>query len=163
MARSGVLGGLEGFLGSFGRAILSGLQSIGGSIADAIGLGRQAGLSPIPEIVAQEWGQVKVVGERESEFASLRPWESPTHDMFEDRSIPWNKRYAYTVAVYGRDMSTGRFSHQEYNITVSRELTVEEITNETRTRLGSGGQSPTMEMFDVKLIGASKWAEDTEW
>ena len=163
MAKSSVLGGLEGFLGSFGRAILSGLQSIGSSIADANGLGRQAGLSPIPEIVAAEWGQVKVAGERESQFASLRPWESPQHDWFEESDIPWNRPFAYKVAVYGRDLATGRFSHQEYDVTVSRELTVEEITNETRARLGSGGQSPAMEMFDVKLIGASKRAGEEAW
>jgi len=177
MAKSSVLGGLETFLGSFGRAILSGLQSIGGSIADAIGLGRQAGLSPIPEIVAQEWGQVKVAGERESGFASLRPWESIPHDWFEEAAIPWKRPFSYTVTVYGREIAGrrrevspgvteavgGRFMHQELDIVVSRELTIEEITNETRARLGASGISPVMDMFDIKVIGASKRAGEQAW
>ncbi len=153
MAR-GIFGGLESFLGTFGRGIISGLQAIGGSIADAIGLGREAGVNPALEALTHEWGQVEIAHGREPDFATLRPYETVPRDWFETSDIPWNRPFAYKVSVYGRDLESGRFTSQEFDITVSRELTIDEVENETIARLGATGQSPIIEMFKVKVIGA---------
>lgn len=159
-----LLGGLGAALGGFGRSIISRLQEIGQSIASALRLGRVAGVEIEPAAVAREWGEVLVAGEREEQFATLRPDETPPIDWYEFSEIPWDKPISYTVVAYGRDLATGRFAHQEYWITVSRPLTSEEILDETNARLGATGQSPIMDIYSVKLIGGSRrLGEEWRW
>lgn len=158
----GLLGSLGGALGGFGRKIISRLQEIGGTIRQALHLGEVAGVPVEPAVVAREWGQVAIAGEREEKFAMIPGAGTPPPDWYEMSQIPWDKPICYTVAAYGRDLSTGRFAHQEYWITVSRPLTTEEILDEANARLGMEGASPTMDIFDVKLIGGSR-REGEEW
>lgn len=159
-----LLGGLGAALGGFGRSIISRLQEIGQSVASALRLGGVAGVEIEPAAVAREWGEVLVAGEREEQFAALRPDETPPIEWYEFSEIPWDKPISYTVVAYGRDLATGRFAHQEYWITVSRPLTSEDILDEANARLGMTGQSPTMDIFSVKLIGGSRrLGEEWRW
>lgn len=161
MSRFGSLGAT---LGAFGRSVISRLQEIGQTVASALRLGRVAGVEVEPAAVTREWGQVQIAGEREGQFATLGPGEAPPVDWYEMSEIPWDKPICYTVAAYGRDIATGRFAHQEYWITVSRPLTSEEILDEAQSRLGMEGQSPTMDIYSVKLIGGSRrLGEEWRW
>ena len=154
------VGGLFAALGSFATKIYNTLQQFGRGIADAIGLGREAGLSPSLEAVTREWGEVKVSGETEERIAKLKTYETVPHDLYVTQDIPWKRPFGYTVSVYGRDMETGRFTHQDFNITVSREMTIEEITDETNTLLGATGMSPRVEIFSSKVTRA--WIREGE-
>jgi len=159
-----LLGGLGAALGGFGRSLIARLQEIGQGIASALRLGGVAGVEVEPAAVAREWGEVQIAGEREEQYASLRPNQTPPVEWYEFSEIPWDKPISYTVATYGRDLATGRFAHQEYWITVSRPLTSEEILDEAQSRLGMEGQSPTMEIYSVKLIGGSRrLGEEWRW
>lgn len=159
-----ILGGLGAALGGFGQSIISRLQEIGQTVASALRLGGVAGVEVGPAAVVREWGEVQVAGERESQFALLPPDVSPPEDWYSFSEIPWDKPISYTVAAYGRDLTTGQFAHQEYWITVSRPLTSQEILDEAQSRLGMEGQSPTMDIFSVKLIGGSRrLGEEWRW
>ena len=159
-----ILRGLGAALGGFGRSIIKQLQEIGQSVVSALRLGGVAGVEVGPAAVAQEWGEVQVATGLEESFAELSPGASVPVDWYEMSEIPWDKPISYTVAAYGRDIATGRFAHQEYWITVSRPLTSEEVLDEARSRLGMTGQSPTMDIFSVKLIGASRrLGEEWRW
>lgn len=159
-----LLGGLRAALGGFGQFIIARLQEVGQTVASALRLGGVAGVEVGPAAVTREWGEVQIAGEREEQYASLLPGETPPVDWYEFSEIPWDKPISYTVAVYGRDLSTGRFASQEYWITVSRPLTSEEILDEAQARLGMTGQSPLMDMFSVKLIGGSRrLGEEWRW
>lgn len=157
-----LLGGLGAALGGFGRKIIDRLQEIGGTIRQAFHLADVAGVAVEPAAVVREWGQVAIAGEREEKFSMIPGTGTPPPDWYEMSQIPWDKPICYTVAAYGRDLATGRFAHQEYWITVSRPLTTEEILDEANARLGMEGASPTMDIFDVRLIGGSR-REGEEW
>ena len=159
-----LLGGLGRWLGGHGRSIIERLQAIGQSVASALRLGRVAGVDVEPAAVVREWGEVKIAGEREGDFASLRPGDTPPVDWYGFSEIPWDKPISYTVAAYGRDLVTGRFAHQEYWITVSRPLTSEEVLDEARARVGMRGRSPIMDIWSIKLIGGSRrLGEEWRW
>jgi len=150
------LKGLGGALGSFGRSIIQRAQDAGQGIAHVLGLAREAEAIVSPAIVQREWGEVGLATGRQEEFGALSATEQVPHSWFEESEIPWDKPYAYKVAIYGRDLATGRFTRQELDITVSRELTVEEALDETRIRVGISGTSPAFDVFSVSLVGASK-------
>lgn len=159
-----LLGGLGAALGGFGRSIISRLQKIGQSIASALRLGGVAGVEVGPAAVAREWGEVLVAGERKEKFALLPSDATPPADWYEFSEIPWDKPLCYTVTAYGRDIATGRFTHQEYWITVSRPLTTAEVLDEAQSRLGMEGHSPTMDIFSMKLTGGSRrLGEEWRW
>jgi len=159
-----LLRGLGAALGGFGRSIIERLQEIGQSVASALRLARVAGVAVEPAAVAREWEEVLVAGEREEKFALIPPGGTVPVDWYGFSEIPWDKPISYTVAAYGRDIATGRFAHQDYWITVSRPLTTEEVLDEARSRLGMTGQSPIMDIFSVKLIGASRrLGEEWRW
>jgi len=159
-----LLGGLGKALGGFGRSIIKRLQTIGQSVASALRLAGVAGVEVEPAAVAREWGEVHIAGGREEQFALIPPGGTVPADWYEMSEIPWDKPISYTVAAYGRDLATGRFASQEYWITVSRPLTSEEVLDEAQSRLGMTGQSPIMDIWSVKLIGASRrLGEEWRW
>lgn len=162
MAR-GILGSLGSFLGSFATEIFDAVQSIGGHIADALGLGREAGANPAVEVVEQEWLQAARATDLEPSFTTLKPYDFVPHEWYVDSDIPWNRPFSYKVNLYGRDLDTGRFTSQDFDITVSRELTLDEIEDEAISRLGATGESPAIEIFSAKVIGASKRAGEQPW
>jgi len=159
-----VLRGLQAALGGYANRLYKRLQEIGQFIASALRLGRVAGVEVEPAKVAREWGEVRRAGELVEPFIALRPEETVPVEWYEMSDIPWDKPIAYTVAAYGRDLATGRFASRDYWITVSRPLTSEEVLDEARSRLGMEGQSPTMDIWSVKLIGASRrLGEEWRW
>jgi len=160
---------LGGALGSFGRSVIERAIELGRTVGEALRIIEP--LAPevaVPEVI-HEWGQVRVAGERKEQFAALAPEATVPVDWFEESEIPWDKPIAYTVAIYGRDLigmygprTKGRFASQEFTVTVSRPLTVEEVLDEAARRIGMTGASPTMDIFSIKLVGASVRAGE-EW
>jgi len=155
---------LGGALGSFGRSIISRAIDVGRSIGEVLRIVQPIAPQIEPVSVAREWGQVSRPAGWEERFGLLAPDQAVPVDWFEMSEIPWDKPLAYKVAVYGRDKATGRFLHQEYDLTVSRPLTMEEAVDEAEARLGATGTSPTVDIFSVKLIGASRrMGEEWRW
>jgi len=157
-----VLRGLGAALGGFGRSLIKRLQEIGQSVASALRLARVAEVEVEPAAVVREWGEVLVAGEREGQFALIPPGGTVPVDWYEMSEIPWDKPIAYTVAVYGRSLrktkkyERGQFAHMEFNITVSRPLTMEEVLDEAAAWLTGKDYSPMLDVFSVKVIGASR-------
>jgi len=152
--------GAESLLGGFGRAILERIQGAGQSVSDAISRLQQAGVQPEPVTVAHEWGQVRLHGEREPTFGILDLQAAVPRALYTDRVVKYGGKFAYTVAAYGRDLSTGRFASPRYDIWSSRELTPQEVIDEARRNIGKEGGSPTMDIRSIKLVGASIRAGD---
>lgn len=148
--------GIGAALGGAGRWIISKVQQIGGSVSDVLGLARDAGAEVTPSAVVREWGQVSIAEGRQEQFAGLLSTDEVPIDWFEESTIPWDKPIAYKVKIYGRNIATGRFASQEYDITVSRPLTTEEAIDEAQSRIGNEGESPVIEIFSVALVGASR-------
>lgn len=147
---------LGGALGSFGRSIISRAIDIGRSIGEVLRIIEPVAPQVEPVSVAREWGQVAKPPGWEERFGLLAPDMAIPVDWFELSEIPWDKPLAYKVAVYGRDKATGRFIHQEYDLTVSRPLTVEEALDEAEARLGATGRSPIVDIYSITLVGASR-------
>jgi len=72
--------------------------------------------------------------------------------------IPWRRKYAYTVSVYGRDLATGRFARQDYDMTFSRKMSIGEIKEATGQRVGKSGTDPVIDIFDMEVSNA--WARE---
>jgi len=145
---------LQSGLGTVGRAIWKGVLAVGGTVADALGFGRVAGVEAEPVPTWREGREVSIALGRESEFAALEPAVFAPQDWYEETAIPWKRPIAYTVAIYGRDLATGRFTREERNITVSRPLTMEEACDYAREQWSVGGVSETFDFISAKVIGA---------
>jgi len=155
---------LGGALGSFGRSLISRAIDVGRSIGEVVRIVQPVAPEIAPVAVAREWGQVSKPAGWEKRFGLIALDQPVPLDWFEFSEIPWDKPLAYKVAVYGRDLATGRFTHQEYDITVSRPLSVEEALDEAQSRLGSAGRSPTTDIFSITLVGASRrLGEEWRW
>lgn len=117
---------------------------------------------------ARDWGRVSTADALEPQITALRPDEYVPRDLFTVSDIPWADKYAYEVTVYGRNIGLGRpetwgrFHRQKFDMTVGREMTVQEAIDEAHRRFGKTGGSPLMEIFDVAITGAWKSAE-AEW
>jgi len=156
------IGSLGEQLGSFATSAISRAIETGRTIGEFLGI-----IKPlVPEVslpeAVHEWGQVRIAGERKEQFAGLAPEAYVPRDWFIESDIPWDKPIAYTVVIYGRDLTTGRFMSQEYDITVSRPLTTDEVLDETARRIGMTGVSAITEIFSARLVGASTRAGE-EW
>jgi len=160
--------GLGEALGSFGRSIIERVQRIGGTIRDLWETVTGAGIEVEAPALKREWGEVATAVGRQSDFAALGPQETPDPSWYEESQVPWMTPIAYKVAVYGRRLITegkyraGQFAREEYDITVSRPLTVADVLDEAGLRVGKLGGTPRMEIFSIKLIGASVRAGE-EW
>lgn len=153
---------LGGQLGSFATSAISRAIEAGRTIGEFLGIIEP--LAPevsLPEAV-HEWGQVQLGTERAEMYAGLAPEATVPRAWFVESDIPWDKPIAYKIAIYGRDLTTGRFMSQEYDITVSRPLTTEEVLDETARRIGMTGVSAITEIFSARLVGASTRAGE-EW
>lgn len=83
----------------------------------------------------------------------------PDNEYVPDRlhiasDIPWRRKYAYTVSVYGRDLATGQFARQDYDMTVSRKMTIGEIKDTAARRIGKSGSAPLIDIFDINVSNA---------
>jgi len=143
-------------LGSFATKIWRTIIGAGEGLAEAVGLGRAAGVEVEPTPTWHEGYEVRTAAGRQEQFAALEPAAFAPQEWYEQSTIPWDKPIAYKIIIYGRDLETGRFAHQELDITVSRPLTAEEAVNECLARVGMEGGSPLFDIFSAKLVGASR-------
>jgi len=151
----GILGGLQSALGSFGREIISGLQAVGGTIRDALHLGRVAGVEVSPAAVVKEWGDVLIAEARKGTFITLHPDESISRSFYEDAQ-PWqSKRYSYKYMVHGLDRATGEVSTRYYNFASKREMLPGQILEQGRVNAGPREGTLGMEIWDIRLTGAT--------
>jgi len=155
-----LLGGSESLLGGLGRSIIRTAQRAGQSISSALSRIAATGARPEPLTVAREWGQVRLEGERESTIASIGIGQEIPRSLYTEREVRYGDKFAYTVTVYGRDLATGRFAHQELDVWMSREASPEEVLEEASMNIGRDGGSPLFDIFDVSLTGASIRAGD---
>ena len=155
-----LLGGSESLLGGLGRSILQTAQRAGQSISDAISRITSAGVRPEPLTVAREWGQVRLEGERESSLSTIGIAQEIPRALYTQREVSYGDKFAYTVAIYGRDLATGRFASQRLDVWMSREATPEEVLEEASMNVGREGGSPLFDIYSVALVGASIRAGD---
>ncbi len=153
-------GGAESVLGGFGRGILKAAQRVGQSVSDAISRIARTGAQPEPLTVAREWGQVRLEGERQATVGALDIGQAIPRALYTERSVKYGDKFAYTVAIYGRDLATGRFARQELDVWVSREHTPEEILDEASINVDKAGGSPLYDIYSITLVGASIRAGD---
>jgi len=147
---------LGGALGAFGRSLIERAQEVGRHFGELLQIVKPVVLTVEPRYAAREWEETWMARQRKETFGTLWPSSYVPADWFEESTIPWKMPVAYKTVVYGKDLLTGELRYQEYDIPVSRALTVEEIFDETRARLGMEGETPKFEIYDIKLIGAMR-------
>ena len=155
-------------LGGFGTKVIRSAQALGRSLGETLRLIKPVAPVVEPMAAARDWGRVSTADALEPQIAALRPDESVPRDLYTTSDIPWSDKYAYEVSVYGRNISMGhprtwgQFTRQKFDMTVSRVMNIQEITEEAHRRHGKTGDSPKMVIFSVAVTGAWKSAE-VEW
>ena len=141
-------------LGSWGTSIIKSAIETGRGIAETVGI-----LKPTaPEITIPEastdWGHVSRSEESRPDVLALRNDEQVPDHLYEHSEIPWSRKFAYTVSVYGRDIATGRFARQDYDLTASRKLTIGEVKGMAASRIGQDGTSALINIFSMTVSNA---------
>lgn len=141
-------------MGSWGKRVVATAIETGRSIAETVGI-----IKPVaPEITItgaeRDWGRVSLAESNEAIIADLPNEEYVPDELFTESEIPWKRQYAYTVAIYGRDLATGRFARQEYDLTTNRQLTIAEVKDMASSRIGKAGVSAIIDIFDVAVVNA---------
>lgn len=141
-------------LGSWGKGVVKSALETGRSIAQAVGFARPIAPDVTEPAVAREWGHVS-----RSEEASQDILDLPDEEYVPDRlhsiaDVPFKRPWAYTVSIYGRDLATGRFARQDYDLTTSRKLTIGEVKDMAANRIGRTGVSAIIDIFDVQVSNA---------
>jgi len=85
---------------------------------------------------------------------SLRNDEYVPDELFAHSDIPWARKFAYTVSVYGRDIATGQFARQDYDLTASRKLSIGEVKGMAASRIGQDGTSALINIFSMTVSNA---------
>lgn len=141
-------------LGDLATRIWQGVQSVGGTLADALNIGRAAGVEAQATPTWHEGYQVQLSALAKPALAALPSDAYVPQDMFTTTTILHKRPLTYVVEIYGRDLE-GKFSSKSYGITVSRPITAGEAVAEAIAQFGPGGRSPgLLEVYDVKLAGA---------
>lgn len=160
--------GLWQRLGGFGTKVIRTGQRLGRTLGEVLHLVKPVAPIIEPMAAARDWGRVSKADALTPEIAALRPDETVPRDLFTISDIPWADRFAYQVTVFGRDAGItdpkkrGQFRRQMFDMTVGREMTIEEAIAEAKYRFGGYEGSQMMEVFDVAVTGAWKSAE-VEW
>lgn len=149
-------------LGSAGVKYIRKAQQLGRSLGETIGLLKPIAPEIEPMAAARDWGRVSTADALTPEITKLRPDESVPRDLFVRSDLPWSDKYAYQIAVFGRDRMTGRFKNQVYDMTVSKEMTVEEIKETAKLTFGRCTRAHFSEFFDIAVTGAWK-SPEVEW
>lgn len=149
-------------LGGFGTKVIESALQIGRSLGETLRIIKPVAPEIEPMAAARDWGHVQTSDALEPAITALRPDEFVPRDLFVTSEIPWKDKYAYQVTVYGRDLITGRFTRQKFDMTVNTEMSVQGVIDETKSRFGSQGASPILEVFDVAVTGAWK-SPEIEW
>lgn len=144
---------LERF-GGWGKRVIATAIKIGRSIAETVRFVRPLAPEVTTPAVTRDWGHVT-----RSEEASPAILDLPDAEYVPDRlhsitDIPFKRPWAYTVSIYGRDIATGRFARQDYDLTTSRKLTIGEVKDMAANRIGKTGVSALIDIFDVQVSNA---------
>lgn len=150
--------GILARLGSFGMRVVQSAIQTGRTIAETIGFVRPVAPDVTVAAVEREWGHVSRSEEAEPTILALSDTEYIADRLHMTSDIPWRRKYAYTVSVYGRDLATGRFARQDYDMTFSRKMSIGEIKEATGQRVGKSGTDPVIDIFDMEVSNA--WARE---
>ena len=156
------LAGIFQRLGSFGTAVIQTAKQIGWSLGETLGILERSQIDVEPLAAARDWGRVSTSEALEPEITALGGDEYIPHSLFVTSDIPWKEKFAYQVTIFGRDRATGRFKNQAFDMTVGREMTIDEIITLAHTRFGGYEGSKMSEVFDAQVTGAWKSGE-VEW
>lgn len=160
--------GILSTLGSWGRGLISRAQQTGRSLGETLGILERHEIIIEAEPAARDWGLVSTADALTPDVSAIRDYDYVPHNLFVESEIPWREKFAYQVTIYGRDAGIedpkhrGRFRHQAFDMTVSREMTVQEVKDAALIRFGGYEGAKMMEIFDVAVTGAWKSAE-VEW
>jgi len=115
---------------------------------------------------ARDWGRVSTADALTPQITALRPDEFVPRDLFVVSDIPWADKYAYQITVFGRDnrpgKTRGQFRRQLFDMTVGREMSVEEVLREAQYRFGGYEAAQFSEIFDAAVTGAWR-SPEVEW
>lgn len=149
-------------LGGLAERVIERSLDIGRSFADTISMLGERGIDVDAEESAVEWDTIESMLEREPAFADLQDWDTVPQELHETMPIPWQRQYGYKVRIVGRNLETGVVEHQDYNLPVSRQLTVAEAIQVAHERVGELGGTPRFEIYDAAVVGAYV-REDVGW
>ena len=148
------MAGILGRLGSWGKGIVETAVRIGKSIASTVSFAK----SIAPEITTieatSEFGHVSESEDAKPDILRIPNEEYVPDSMHSIADIPFRRPLAYTVSIYGRDLATGRFMRQDYDLTSSRKLTIGEIKDMAAQRIGKQGISALVNIFDITVSNA---------
>ena len=141
-------------LGSWGKSVITSAIKTGRTIAETVGI-----LKPIePDFVVtdaeRDWGRVSQSEDVSPQIAALKDASMVPDALFSTTDIPWARKFAYTVSVFGRDLATGRFARQDYDLTTSRQLSIGEVKEMAASRIGKAGISALIDIFDMEVSNA---------
>lgn len=156
------MSGILGKLGGFGTRVIRTAQQIGRSLGETLGLVRKIAPDIEPMAAARDMGRVSTADALTPEITALRPDEFVPRDLFTVSDIPWADKYAYEVSIYGRDRRTGRFKRQKFDMTVGRQMSIEEIKETAKLTFGRCTRAHFSEFFDIAVTGAWK-SPEVEW
>lgn len=151
--------GILARLGSFGMRVVKSAIETGRTIAEAVGFVRPVAPTVTVADTEREWGHVTRSEEAEPTILALSDTEYVADRLHQVSDIPWRRKYCYTVSVYGRDLATGRFAREDYDMTFSDKMTIGEIKDTAGQRIGKEGTSAAIDIFDVEVSNAWKREE----
>ena len=144
---------LERF-GGWGTRVIQTAISLGRSIAETVGFVRPLAPEVTEAAVTREWGHVSQSQKAEAYILDLPDNEYVPDSLHSIADVPFSRPFAYTVSIYGRDLATGRFARQDYDLTTSRKLTVGEIKDMAGQRIGKTGVSALIDIFSIAVSNA---------
>jgi len=146
--------GIFSALGSFATKIWQSIRSVSQPIRTALGLAQQAGVDVETPALWREYRKaIRLEGKAEG-IAGLDPSAYIPVDLWTESDIPWNRPYAYEVTMSGRDLATGRFARTSRVLTFSRQLTIDEVMEETENRFGREGAYPQIAVTHMSVTAA---------
>lgn len=146
--------GILARLGSFGMRIVRSAIETGRTLAETVGFVRPIAPTVTIEAAAPEWGHVSRSEEAEPTILAIPDTEYVPDRLHMTFDIPWRRKYCYTVSIYGRDLATGRFAREDYDLTMSKKMTIGEIKDVAGQRIGKAGVSAAIDIFDIEVSNA---------
>lgn len=141
-------------LGSWGTSIIKAAIKTGRTIAETVGILKPVKPAFTVTDAPRDWGRVSRSEDASPQIAALKDASMVPEALFSTTDIPWARKYAYTVSIFGRDLATGRFARQDYDMTTSRQLSIGEVKEMAGSRIGKAGISALIDIFDIEVSNA---------
>ncbi len=155
--------GLFKRFGSFATRIWQQIKTSVQPIADAVGIGRIAGVELEPYDLTREYRKIIRLEGLESQIANVGLEQTIPHNLYTEADMPWKRRFAYTVTMSGRDLQTGRFTRTDRTLTFSREMEVGEIMEAAENYFSSSGEYRQVDVTHMTVTGAETREGDVPW